>query len=160
MSRMPGYYTKCKFFADSDQLTGIHWYRVPKDRPCNPFPSIIEDSDWRNDNGPRSRSFKGSPPYMQGEQWEDRPATRDPPLPGNAFTGHICGTAAQWAGDMKLARAADRGTYGCCVPDLVGAYDCGYSDGYDNFGPPCPEPPLGSYYCGFDDGYDNWGPCP
>lgn len=134
---MPGYITKARFFADSDQLTTIHWYQVPKDRPCLPVASFLSDSDWSNDNGPRATIFKGVSPSLQGEQWVDRPAVRLAPLPGEAFSGHYCGTPEQWAGGLKLARPADVGQYGCCNPARLGAYDCGYDDAFDNWGP-CP----------------------
>lgn len=134
MSRTPGYITQCKFFTDSDDLTTIHWYPVPKDRPCLPVASIIEDSDWRNDNGPRATIYKGSPPYMQGEQWVDRPAIRLPPLPGEQFTGHYCGSPQQWAGALSINNPDDLGEYGCCFEGVGGAYDCGYSFAFDSYG--------------------------
>jgi hypothetical protein len=134
---MSGYSTDCRFFTDTDDLTNIHWYRVPKDRPCLPVASFVSNSDWDNINGPRSSIFKGQPPTLQGEQWAERPFDRNPPRPGEAFSGHFCGTPAQWAGDLRSDRPADIGTYGCCNPARLGAYDCSWSDAFDNWGP-CP----------------------
>lgn len=137
MARMRGYETDVRFFADSDQVTRIHWYRVPKDRPCLPVASFVQNSDWTNFNGPRATIFKGEAPYTQGEQWVDRPAVNRPPLPGEKFSGHFCGTPQQWSGDLLLSRPEDLGTYGCCDPNRLGAYDCSWSDDFDNWGP-CP----------------------
>lgn len=134
---MPGYFTKARFFRDSGEWTTIHWYAVPKDRPCLPVASFLEDSDWTNNNGPRATIYKGVAPDIQGEQWADRPASRVPPLPGEAFTGHYCGTPEQWSGDLRTDRPEDIGVYGCCNPGALGAFDCSFSDDFDNFGP-CP----------------------
>ena len=134
---MPGYITQARFFRDSNQTTTIHWYRVPADRPCLPVGSFVEDSDWTNNNGPRSTIYKGVSPDLQGEQWVDRPAVRLNPLPGELYTGHYCGTPTQWAGQLDLANPDDVGEYGCCNPDLLGAYNCDFANDFDNFGP-CP----------------------
>lgn len=111
-----GYETDVRFFADSAEVTTIHWYKVPVDRPCLPYPSFVWDSDWANDNGPRTTIFKGNPPVTSGEQWALRPVTRRPPLPLETFTGHFCGTKTQWSGDLRSDRPEDQGEYGCCIP--------------------------------------------
>lgn len=128
---MRGYVTNCRFFLDTDQPTLIHWYRVPKDRPCLPVASIFYDSDWTNDNGPRATIYKGVSPDIQGEQWGPRDATGKPPRPGEEFTGHYCGTPEQWAGDLRTDRPEDIGEYGCCNPINEAAFDYGFDLGFD-----------------------------
>jgi len=137
LARIPGYFTQARFFQDIEDTTRIHWYRVPADRPCLPVASFIMDSDWDNNNGPRSKNFKGNPPNLQGESWDARPATRIAPLPGEKFSGHFCGTPEQWAGDLTSTNPEDLGFYGCCDPNRLGAFDCSFSDDFDNWGP-CP----------------------
>jgi hypothetical protein len=134
---MKGYKTDCRFFADSDETLKLHWYRVPKDRPCLPFASFVEDSDWNNNNGPRATIFKGISPDEQGEQWTDRPADRQAPSPDSTFTGHFCGTAEQWSGDLEALRPEDIGSLLCCNDNKLGAFDCSWGDAFDNWGP-CP----------------------
>jgi len=127
-----GYDTDAQFFSDDPAAptTPIHWYKVPMDRPFLPFQSFITNSDWDNENGPRSDVFKGVRPGAQGEQWSERPFDRNrPPRPGEFYTGHFCGSQQQWAGDLRTDRPDDIGQYGCCIPgglvqfDSVGSID-------------------------------------
>lgn len=134
---MPGYTTDCRFFQDIPDVTNIHWYQVPRDRPCLPFASFVEDSDWTNNNGPKATIFKGNAPDIQGEQWVDRPATRIPPRPAQAFSGHFCGNEEQWAGNLVSTRQGDLGSLTCCNPEDFGEFNCDFSVDFDNRGP-CP----------------------
>lgn len=119
-----GYTTRVRFFADSDQTTLVHWYLVPKDRPCLPVASFVQDADWANDNGFRPIILKGEPPFTQGEQWADRPYTAKPARPFEKYTGHYCGTGEQWAGKLSIDNPADLGSYGCCIVGQLVGYDC------------------------------------
>jgi hypothetical protein len=112
-----GYETDACFFEDSDITTRVRWYKVPRDRPFLPVPSFLEDANWQNDNGPRPPMLVGEAPgTMQGEVWADRPVNFVDPRPGEAFTGHFCGSEAQWAGALSIGNPEDFGEYGCCVP--------------------------------------------
>lgn len=117
-----GYETRARFFRDVDTSVPIWWYPVPKDRPCLPVASFVQDSDWQNEDGPRTPLFKGRISPDQGEGWFGRPF-RGRRLPPNAlpFTGHYCGTAAQWLGDLVSTRPADIGNKFCCFPGAAPA---------------------------------------
>lgn len=110
-----GYRVDVRFYEDSDVTSRVHWYLVPRDRAWLNLPSFVQDEAWWNPNGMRSSMLYGNV-AAHGEQLVDRPWDhRDPPRPGERFTGHICGTPQQWLGGMSINNPADRGVYGCCV---------------------------------------------
>lgn len=108
-----------RFFADSQEVTKVHWYVVPRDRPALPVASIFQHEPWNFDGPPRSNMHQGQPPFFQGEQYTDRyGGGRKEPVPPVEFTGHFCGSAEQWQGQLSRLRSEDIGKDGCCSPHL------------------------------------------
>ena len=105
-----------EFFRDTEAITPIRWYRVPADRPVLPVASFVSRPEWDDENGPFSGMFNGEPPGTQGPQWVPHIWRANPqPYPWETFTGHYCGTAEQWAGELVSTNPADVGTPGCCI---------------------------------------------
>lgn len=117
-----GYETDVHFFEDEETPTRVHWYLVPGDRPCLPVPSFVQDAYWSNENGLRPILYVGNPPGLQGEVWSERPYVNRGPRPGEAFTGHYCGSESQWSGSLSIENPADVGHYGCCQEGLPVVY--------------------------------------
>lgn len=104
-----------KFFEGSDAGTAkIEWYFVPPSRSCLPVPSFVDSTDWYSPNGPGAGMMVGLSAKYQGEQIGRRPGKRSVALPWEKYTGHYCGTPAQWLGELDLSNPKDVGEVGCC----------------------------------------------
>jgi hypothetical protein len=109
-------------FKDSDELTEVRWYKVPKDRPFLPIASFVQNEWWRDENGPRGGMEHGNV-VGQGPDLGPWPFSRKGPSSRAIFTGHYCGTPEQWGGDLLRNRSADIGDLDCCgyVSPLLGS---------------------------------------